>query len=87
MTHREHIGDIWVEDNKFTGSGHYITPSTYEDKENIFGYCTKCKKKREFEYEPNPADKRFHCIICDTVIDMRKKNKLQHKGLGDKNAL
>jgi len=78
MTHREHIGDIWVEDNMFTGSGHYITPSEYLDKPfHIKRFCPKCKKEQEFEYEPNPLDKKYHCIICDSVIDMRlKRNKL-----------
>jgi len=74
MTHPEHDGQIWIEDNLFTGSGHYITPSNYEDKPNVFRYCPKCKKKGEFEYEPSEWDKRYHCIICDTVIDMRRKN-------------
>ena len=81
MTHPDRDGQIFVTDNYFSGQGHWQEINSYEDKENIFGYCPKCKKKREFEYEPNPADRRFHCIICDTAIDMRKKNKYR-KGQG-----
>jgi len=83
MTHKEHDGYIWNEINRFTGEGEYIKPSDYEDKPNIIRHCPKCKKNREFEYEPNPQDERYHCIICDTIIDMRKKENRKEINQGN----
>ena len=69
MTHPDRNGrHILVIDNYFSGQVHWQEINSYDDKENIFGYCTKCKKKREFEYEPNPEDMKYHCIVCDNTF-------------------